>query len=82
MVRNRLHETAYLNPKLTIHYVNEREGEETTVDYHSQKRIRFKPEEWIVYKDNESCPPIVTEELWDECNKILDINAKNYKNKR
>ena len=24
MVRNRLHETAYLNPKLTIHYVNEK----------------------------------------------------------
>ena len=39
MVRNRLHETAYLNPKLTIHYVNEREGEETTVDYHEPEGI-------------------------------------------
>ena len=34
MVRNRLHETAYLNPKLTIHYMNRRKGEETSVDYH------------------------------------------------
>ena len=66
------------NPKYKGYYCAHKE---TTVDYHSQKRIRFKPEEWIVYKDNESCPPIVTEELWDECNKILDINAKNYKNK-
>ena len=32
MVRNRLHETAYLNPKLTIHYMNRRKGEETSVD--------------------------------------------------
>ncbi len=29
----------YLNPKLTIHYVNEREGEETTVDYHEPEGI-------------------------------------------
>ena len=28
-----------LNPKLTIHYVNEREGEETTVDYHEPEGI-------------------------------------------
>ena len=66
------------NPKYKGYYCAHKE---TTVDYHSQKKIRFKPEEWIVYKDNESCPPIVTEELWNECNKILDINAKNYKNK-
>ena len=39
MVRNRLHETAYLNPKLTIHYVNRRKGEETSVDYHEPDGI-------------------------------------------
>lgn len=39
MVRNRLHETAYLNPTLTIHYVNKRKGEETTVDYHEPDGI-------------------------------------------
>lgn len=39
MVRNRLHETAYLNPNLTIHYINQREGEETTVDYHEPEGI-------------------------------------------
>ena len=39
MVRNRLHETAYLNPMLTIHYINRRKGEETTVDYHEPEGI-------------------------------------------
>ena len=39
MVRNRLHETAYLNPKLTIHYMNRRKGEETSVDYHEPDGI-------------------------------------------
>ncbi|MGI6499852.1 MAG: DNA gyrase/topoisomerase IV subunit B [Anaerostipes sp.] len=40
MVRNRLHETAYLNPKLQINYINERKGEETTVLYHEPDGIR------------------------------------------
>lgn len=39
MVRNRLHETAYLNPTLTIHYINNRKKEETTVDYHEPDGI-------------------------------------------
>ena len=32
-LKSRLHETAYLNPKLTIVYENKREGEEETVTY-------------------------------------------------
>ncbi|MGM9881730.1 MAG: recombinase family protein, partial [Bacilli bacterium] len=51
---------------------------ETTVDYHSKKRIRFKPEEWIVYKDNESCSPIVSEELWEKCNLIFNYVDKTW----
>ena len=52
---------------------------ETTIDYHSRKRIRFKPDEWIVYKDNETCPPIVSEELWEKCNDILNKNSIKHK---
>lgn len=33
-IRNRLHETAYLNPELTIRFLNEREGEEEDVIFH------------------------------------------------
>lgn len=64
------------NPKYKGYYCAHKE---TTIDYHSKKRIRFKPDEWIVYKDNESCPPIVSEELWDKCNKILDENSNRHK---
>ena len=64
------------NPKYKGYFCAHKE---TTVDYHSHKRIRFKPDEWIVYKNNETCPPIVSEEIWDKCNNILNKNANNYK---
>ena len=64
------------NPKYKGYFCAHKE---TTVDYHSKKKIRFKPDEWIVYKDNETCPPIVSEELWEKCNKILDENSVKHK---
>ncbi len=64
------------NPKYKGYFCAHKE---TTIDYHSKKRIRFKPEEWILYKDNESCPPIVSEELWEKCNKILEENSIKHK---
>ena len=64
------------NPKYKGYFCAHKE---TTIDYHSKKRIRFKPDEWIVYKDNVSCPPIVSEELWDKCNEILDKNSIKHK---
>ncbi len=39
-VRSRLHETAYLNPGLQIHYINNRVGEEETVEYHEPDGIK------------------------------------------
>ena len=41
-IKSRLHETAYLNPKLHIHYVNRRPGEEEIVEY-------LEPEGIIAY---------------------------------
>lgn len=38
-LKSRLHETAYLNPALTIHYINRRPGEEEQVDYHEPDGI-------------------------------------------
>ena len=38
-LKNRLHETAYLNPKLTLHYENKRPGEEETIDYSEPEGI-------------------------------------------
>ncbi len=38
-LKSRLHETAYLNPRLTIYYANRRAGEEEQVDYHEPDGI-------------------------------------------
>lgn len=38
-LKSRLHETAYLNPKLTLHYENKRPGEEETIDYSEPEGI-------------------------------------------
>ena len=38
-LKSRLHETAYLNPRLQIHYANRRPGEEEEIDYHEPDGI-------------------------------------------
>ncbi len=38
-LKSRIHETAYLNPGLTIHYANRRKGEEETVTYQEPEGI-------------------------------------------
>ena len=63
------------NPKYKGYFCAHKD---TTVDYHDRKRKRFKRDEWIVYKDNETCPPIVSEELWDKANEILDARSKKH----
>ena len=63
------------NPKYKGYFCAHKE---TTVDYHDRKRKRFIRDEWIVYKDNETCPPIVSEELWDKANEILDARSKKH----
>lgn len=66
------------NPKYKGYYCAHKES---TIDYLNQKRIRFKKEDWTVYKDNESCPLIVSEELWDICNEILNRNSRKHAQK-
>ena len=63
------------NPKYKGYFCAHKE---TTVDYHNRVRKRFKKDEWIVYKDNETCPPIVSEEIWDKANEILDARSKKH----
>lgn len=42
------------------------------VDILSNKVIKKDPEEWIIYPAPEIIPPIVSEELWDKANKMLN----------
>ncbi|MCR5737449.1 MAG: DNA gyrase subunit B [Eubacterium sp.] len=39
-IKSRLHETAYLNPNLTIHFENKRVGEEESKTYHEENGIK------------------------------------------
>ena len=63
------------NPKYKGYFCAHKE---TIIDYHDRKRKSFKKDEWIVYKNNEACPPIVSEELWDKANEILDTRSKRH----
>ncbi len=45
-------------------------------DYKSNNRKHFDKDEWVFYKDEETVPPIVSVELWERANKILDKRSK------
>lgn len=45
-----------------------------TIDYRTKQRIYIPVEEQIIYKD-ESIPAIVSEELWNRANEILDSRS-------
>ncbi len=62
------------NPKYKGYY---RTNTVQTIDYKEKKQKRIKKEDWIVYKDD-SIPAIVSEELWNKCNDILNKRSRNY----
>ncbi len=45
-----------------------------TIDYRTKKRIYIPKEEQVIYKDSK-IPPIVSEELWNRANEILDTRS-------
>ena len=56
------------NPKYKGWYC----GRKTSKIDYKLKTIKYFPEdEWVMYRDEENVPPIVSEELWDKANLIL-----------
>ena len=56
------------NPKYKGYYC----GHKTKVlDYRTKKKKKLSESDWIIYKDTENVPPIVSEELWERANKKL-----------
>ena len=56
------------NPKYTGWYC----GRKTSKIDYKLKTIKYFPEdEWVMYRDEENVPAIVSEELWDKANLIL-----------
>ena len=56
------------NPKYKGYYVG---NKSTTIDYITKKREWFDSDKWIIYKDEENVPAIVSEEIWNKANAIL-----------
>lgn len=75
-----------VNPKYKGYYCGNKSSK---YDFRSNDRKVFDQDEWVMYKDEESVPPIVSEELWDKANYILakrrkskeENNHINYNNK-
>ena len=68
-----------MNPKYKGYYC----GNKTTVlDYKSSITKKVSKDKWIIYKDNEKIPPIITEELWNRVNSELEKKQIGYQNKQ
>ena len=66
------------NPKYKGYY---RGHTYETIDYRTKKRNKIKINEQIIYKCTDgSIPKIVSEELWDKANQILNNRTKSYMN--
>lgn len=66
------------NPKYKGYY---RTGTVKVVDYKLHKAQKMPKEEWQVFECKENIPAIVSEELWEKCNRILDQKSASLLNK-
>ena len=74
------------NPKYKGYYCGNKTHK---IDYRRNERIEIAQDEWVMYQDHDNVPPIVTEEVWDKANRILnkrsaDMSSENktsYQNK-
>ena len=66
------------NPKYKGYY---RTGTVKVVDYKLHKAQRMPKEEWQVFECKENIPAIVSEELWEKCNNILEKKSQSCLNK-
>ena len=66
------------NPKYKGYYC----GHKTKVlDYRTKKKKKLNESDWIIYKDYENVPPIVSEDLWERANKKLKERQDSFTNR-
>jgi DNA invertase Pin-like site-specific DNA recombinase len=55
-----------------------------TIDYKTKKVVYIPKDEWVVFEcaDKDKIPPIVSEELWEKANAVLDKRSKSIMDKR
>ena len=66
------------NPKYKGYY---RTGTVKIIDYKLHKAQKMPKEEWQIFECKENIPAIVSEELWEKCNNILERKAQSCLNK-
>lgn len=66
------------NPKYKGYY---RTGTVRVVDYKLHKAQKMPKEEWQIFECKENIPAIVSEELWEKCNNILERKSVSCLNK-
>jgi len=67
------------NPKYKGYFVGHKVR---TVDLFTKKFIMLPEEEWVMMKDETIVPAIVSEELWEAANRVLERRSKDVKNRQ
>ncbi len=67
------------NPKYKGYYVG---NKVKVIDMFTKKQAFLPEEEWVMYKDEEKVPAIVSEELWERANCIYKMRGDIIKNRR
>lgn len=66
------------NPKYKGYYCGHKSK---ILDYRTKHKKKLSEDNWIMYKDETSVPPIVSEDLWERANKKLKIRQDSFTNK-
>lgn len=66
------------NPKYKGYYCG---NKSRILDYRTKKKKKLSSDEWVMYKDIDSVPPIVSEELWEKANKKLKTRQDSFTNR-
>ena len=66
------------NPKYKGYYCGHKSK---VLDYRTKQKKRLNESDWIIYKDETSVPPIVSEELWERANIKLKQRQDSFTNR-
>ena len=66
------------NPKYKGYYCGHKSK---VLDYRTKQKKKLECSDWILYKDEKSVPPIVSEELWNRANKKLKERQDSFTNR-
>ncbi len=66
------------NPKYKGYYCGHKSK---VLDYRTKQKKRLNESDWIIYKDYNNVPPIVSEELWERANNKLKERQNSFANR-